>query len=265
MRMLERVACGNGVITYVSPRLRGIGVAHAFSTRLGGASGGAFSSLNLGNPNGCPVQDDWQNIRENYRRLMEAAGLAGRPLRRAHQVHGAEVIWASAAEVPENDPKADAVLTDDPGCAVSVRTADCLPILLASADGRIVGAVHAGWRGIVAEVAPAAVAAMRRRGCGRLLAAIGPGIGPDAFEVGPEVLAEFRRVFAEAAPIRAREDGKGLVDAGRAVFTQLVRAGLDESDIDTTDRCTFRDADEFFSHRREHGLTGRMAAIIAPR
>jgi polyphenol oxidase len=265
MRMLERVVCRNGAITYVSPRLRGIGVAHAFSTRLGGVSGGAFSSLNLGNPNGCPVQDDWENIRENYRRLMEAAGLAGRPLRRAHQVHGAKVIWASAAEVPENDPKADAVLTDDPGCAVSVRTADCLPILLASADGKIVGAVHAGWRGIVAGVASAAVEAMRRRGCGRLLAAIGPGIGPQAFEIGPEVVEEFRRVFGQGAPIRPGGDGRGLLDAGGAVLMQLVRAGMDESDIDTTDRCTFRDADEFFSHRREHGVTGRMAAVIAPR
>jgi copper oxidase (laccase) domain-containing protein len=96
-------------------------------------------------------------------------------------------------------------------------------------------------------------------------AAIGPCIGFDAFEVGPEVLDEFRRVFGGDAPIRSSPREKGHVDLPRASQLQLQRAGLNADRIDITDRCTYRDTDEFFSHRREHGITGRLAAMIATR
>src|SRR3954462_10317630 len=95
--MLQREVSGKGVLFYYSPLLRAAGVAHAFSTRLGGVSAAPFDSLNLGNPNGCAVQDDYEHVWENYRRLQAAAGCAGRELCRVHQVHGAIVVHVEAA------------------------------------------------------------------------------------------------------------------------------------------------------------------------
>jgi hypothetical protein len=264
--MLERKISPAGLGFYVSPLLRNAGAPHAFSTRLGGLSPAPFDSLNLGNPNGSPIQDDPERIRQNYRLLCQAAGLPDRPILAAHQVHGRAAVRLSSRDIPENDPKADALLTDDPACVLSVRIADCVPILIATADGRAVAAVHAGWRGVVAGVVPAALAALRQMNHpGPCLAAIGPCISMDAFEVGLEVADEFTCVFGPAAPIRLSAAGKAHIDLRRAVQIQLLRAGLAEEQIDTTDRCTHRDADEFFSHRRDNGITGRMAALIAPR
>jgi YfiH family protein len=147
-----------------------------------------------------------------------------------------------------------------------VRIADCCPVLLATANARAVAAIHAGWRGAVGGVIAAAVSKLRSIADvqpSNLLAAIGPCIGFDAFEVGPEVLAEFEKVFTTEAPIRHDGNGKGHVDLPSACKTQLLRAGLKIGNIDTTDRCTYRDADEFFSHRRDRGVTGRMSALIA--
>jgi copper oxidase (laccase) domain-containing protein len=101
--------------------------------------------------------------------------------------------------------------------------------------------------------------------CSNVIAAIGPCIGFDNFEVGPEVLEQFAQKFGAAAPIRRRDDGKGYVDLRAAIRRQLLAAGVAENQIDSTDRCTFRDAEEFYSHRRNQGITGRMAALISPR
>ena len=95
-----------------------------------------------------------------------------------------------------------------------------------------------------------------------LLAAIGPCIGFDAFEVGPEVLDHFTTAFGNTAPIRRADNGKGQVDLRQACRLQLLQAGIPQTQIDQTDRCTVRNADEFFSHRRDNGITGRMAALI---
>jgi polyphenol oxidase len=270
--MLERSTAPGGVVVYVSPALRKAGVPHAFSTRLGGISKAPFDSMNLGNPNGCEVQDDYANIWSNYDRLLAAAGCAARELVRVHQVHGPAVARVRRGEPFDVSTKADALVGDDPRRALSVRVADCVPVLMATEDGRAVAAVHAGWRGVVAGVVTAAVEELRtiyRANAGsrgvRLLAAVGPGIGPGAFEVGPEVVAEFRRAFAPEAPVRETPDGKGRVDLREAIRRQLTESGIDEKAIDLTDRCTFRDASEFFSHRRETGVTGRMAAVISPK
>jgi YfiH family protein len=261
--MLQRRTAHNGVIFYASPLLQRIGVPHAFSTRLGGVSPAPFDSLNLGNPNGCAVQDDYDRVWENYRRLQAAAGCPDRQLCRVHQVHGATVVRAEARRSFDKSARADAIVGDDPAKVLSVRVADCVPILLATEDGKTVAAVHAGWRGVVAGAVNAAVAQLNGHGS-KCFAAIGPCIGGDAFEVGPEVLAEFVAAFDGDAPIVRRVGEKGHVDLREAVKLQLLRAGVPADRIDTTDRCTHHDADEFFSHRRENGVTGRMAAIIAP-
>jgi YfiH family protein len=138
-----------------------------------------------------------------------------------------------------------------------------VPILIADERGQTVAAVHAGWRGVIAGVIPATLSRMPNPK--NLVAAIGPCIGFDAFEVGEDVLREFDRAFGRDAPLRRNGDGKGHVDLRAACRLQLRRAGLADAQIDLTDRCTFDHADEFFSHRRDRGVTGRLAALIAPR
>ncbi len=245
------------------------GIPAAFSTRQGGVSAPPFDSLNFGNPGDLPphiARDPAQNIHANFQRVADALGCAQRSIVQVHQVHGATVHIHSSAE-PQTwertragaDPKADAIVTADPGVLLAIRVADCTPVFLATLDGKLVAAIHAGWRGVISGVAPAAIAAMRQLGAGEILAAIGPCIGPDQFEVGPEVLAEFRGAFGAAAPVRDRAGGKGDVDLQRALELQLRESGV--SDIETCRACTASDA-RFFSHRRDKGITGRMIGII---
>jgi polyphenol oxidase len=245
-------------VWYESPILTEIGVPHAFSTRLGGVSPPPFDSLNLGNPNGCDIQDCTDRIAENYLRLQTAIGMANRILLRVHQMHGNCVAVAG-----DGTTKADAIIVSDPRQIASVRVADCVPVLLASEDGAAVAAVHAGWRGVVSGVVICALKELRKiRPGAEILAAIGPCIGFEAFEVGPEVVADFEKVFGPGAPLRRRGDGKGNVDLRAAIARQLNESGLESDQVDSTDLCTFRDAEEFFSHRRDRGVTGRMAALI---
>jgi purine-nucleoside/S-methyl-5'-thioadenosine phosphorylase / adenosine deaminase len=265
--MLIRRQSREGPIYYVSPLLEGIGVPHAFSTRVGGLSPAPFDSLNLGNPNGFAVQDDYERIYENYRLLENAIGCRDQTRLWVHQVHGATVASAMRGKVFESGAKADAIVSDDPGKLLAVRVADCVPVLISTEDGKIVAAIHAGWRGVIAGVVTCALRQLCNRGhrAESLIAAIGPCIGFDAFEVGPEVVDEFERVFGNEAPSKRTDDGKGRVDLRRAVQMQLMNGDVPEHRIDQTDRCTYRDRDEFFSHRRDKGITGRMAALICPR
>jgi len=260
--MLRRQTSPEGAVYYQSTLLAAAGVAHAFSTRIGGVSQAPFDSLNLGNPNGLAKQDDLANIAENYRRLLAAIGLPDGTLLRVHQVHGPIVAFDRDQTTWDNSVCADAIVTRTAGRAASVRVADCVPVLLASNDGRVVAAVHAGWRGVIAGVVPTAL--KHFSDSKNIIAAIGPSIGMENFEVGPEVLQEFSTAFGNAAPIRRRPDGKGHVDLKAAIRLQLLHAGVDDSRIDVSDRCTVRDAAEFYSHRRDAGLTGRMAAVISP-
>ena len=264
--MLRRRIAGNGVVFYSSPLLESASVPHAFSTRIGGVSEGIFASLNLGNPSGTAV-DSSDHLAENYRRFFAAAGCEQKARRSVFQVHGADVVWMNKETECQQQPSADAIACDDPRCVACVRVADCVPVLLASGGGRFVAAVHAGWRGVVAGVVPAAVAALRQKigREGEIIAAIGPSIGPANFEVGMDVVEEFRKVFGTHAPAQLKCGGKAHVDLRSGIALQLRACGVDADHIDSTDRCTFRDADEFFSHRRDRGVTGRMAAIIACR
>ena len=265
--MLIRRRTASGLTIYVSPLLQRIVVPHAFSTRDGGVSGKPFDSLNLGMIGGSAVQDSLANILENYRRLSAAIGCEDRGRCWVHQVHGNRVCDVRPGEAFENDQKADALVTDDPRRLVSIKYADCVPVLLSTADGGAVAAVHAGWRGVVAGVVPAAVHRLAERAnalAATLVAAIGPCIGFERFEVGPEVIEAFKNVFGEDAPVRPAGE-KGFIDLQEAVRRQLLQAGLPSDQIDLTDRCTVRDGDEFFSHRRDRGVTGRMAAIIGTR
>ena len=186
-------------------------------------------------------------------------------------MHGNGIVVAGADE-PDRRPPGDAILTTQGGIAVCVRVADCVPILLAArvaaaGRGRTVGvaAVHAGWRGVVAGVVARSIGALCEA-CGttpsHLVAAVGPSIAVEHVEGGDEVAVAFDQAgLAEAVDRQPRI--RPHVDLRAAVVRQLTDAGLLSDAIDVSDRCTWRDAGEFFSHRRDKGRTGRMAAVIA--
>ena len=262
--MLERIEHDNGLVTYQSGLLREIGVVHAFTTRVGGISDGPYGSLNLGPLTKGESTDHNTSVSENFRRLRKAIGAERTMRTMVKQVHG-RGVWQPPAEPVriEDTPEADAMITDNPLHLLVIRVADCVPILLASKDGRRVAAVHAGWRGIVAGVIPETV----ERFGPVAAAAIGPCISIDHFEVGEEVAAAFDEANLGDTVDRATH-AKPHADLRAAARLQLERAGV--AGIDTTDRCTYRDADEFFSHRRDvthrgQATTGRMAAVILSR
>ncbi|MCG8509074.1 MAG: peptidoglycan editing factor PgeF [Rhodospirillales bacterium] len=265
--MLQPVEHDNGVVTFESPTLRDVGVAHGFATRVGGVSGGAYASLNLA-ALAKGEGDANTNVAENLRRLRMALGLKQHMRVEVRQVHGGEVWRPPVGAVhPRDCPEADALVTADARQLLLIRVADCVAVLLASEDGRVVAAAHAGWRGVVAGVVTNTVEQMRAtHGVepARLRAAIGPAIGVDHFEVGEEVATAF--VEADLAEcVRRGYPKRPHVDLQAAVRAQLCRAGLREEHIDGNACCTFRDAALFFSHRRDKGVTGRMGAVIAPK
>lgn len=265
--MLQPRSADHGLCYYASPLLEQRRVSHAFSTRAGGVSPAPFDSLNLGIAGDAAVRDSADNLEENYRRLRTAVGLADRRRVWVTQVHGADVCDVRCDGTFENGARADALVTDDPGRVLSVKYADCVPILLASTDGRVVAAVHAGWRGLVAGVIAAAVRRLEEIAVDpapSFVAAIGPCIGFDAFEVGLEVIEAFEKLMGPDAPIRQGKAGKGHVDLRKAAYLQLRAAGLGSDAIDSTDLCTYAKASEFYSHRRDGSAAGRMAAIVSP-
>ncbi|HZO61472.1 MAG TPA: polyphenol oxidase family protein [Gaiellaceae bacterium] len=221
--------------------------AVAFSTRRGGVSGTPFDTLNLGRLTG----DDPANVAENRRRLCGELGTEPELLRYGKQVHGATVRRADGQGEP-----GDGLWTDAPGEPLLVFTADCLPIALARANGGApaVAALHAGWRGLLAGIVGAAVAAL---GGGRLAAAIGPGIGPCCYEVGDEVAAPYRERFG-ADVVR-----DGRLDLWSAAERALRAAGV--ADVHRTDLCTACRPELFFSHRRDEGRTGRQGMVALVR
>jgi len=267
--VLSRVST-DGIVYYVSPMLSALGVPHAFSTRIGGVSPAPFDSLNLGNPSGVKVQDQWDRVYENYTRLQSAMGCPEHSRCWVHQVHGGDVIRVAHNGEFKAGQRADALVSDDVRRLLAVRVADCVPILLASEDGKVVAAIHSGWRGVIANVVGNTIKMLIAMDvpAERLTAAIGPCIGKLAFEVGPEVVEAFEQAFGNegaAAVVKRNADGNGSVNLREAVRIQLLSGGVPEDRIDSTDRCTAFHKDEFFSHRRDKGVTGRMAAMIAPR
>ena len=278
--MLIRCTCSNGVVVYQSPRLLEMGVKHAFSTRIGGISSPPFDSLNLGNPMERDCQDNAANISENYRRLLAGVGLSVAVRAWVQQVHGCGVAVleepsggqphspgdTAAPDIPpdfQGTLAVDAIICCRPNVVATIRIADCVPILLAAEHGRVVAAVHAGWRGVAGNVVASTMDKLEQMGIkpGEVIAAIGPAIGRVFFMVNSDVTTALLRADLAEAIVHdsVRQD---RVDLNLAVRRQLARRGV--AQIDSGDYCTYRDKEEFFSHRRESGRTGRMAAVIAP-
>jgi YfiH family protein len=241
------------------------GVRHGFFTREGGVSTGIFSSLNCG----LGSKDHPEHVRENRTRVAGALGVAPQSLVTAFQVHGTDTVRVDVAWPQDARPKADALVTDRPGIALAVGVADCAPVLLADADARVVGAAHAGWRGAFDGILESAVEAMERLGArrDRIVAAIGPTISRNAYEVGTEFIERFqtadianRRFFYPAA-----KPGHAYFDLPAYVGARLRRMKL--AAVANLDRCTYTDEDRFFSYRRsvhrgEADYGRQLAAIV---
>jgi YfiH family protein len=250
------------------------GVSAVVTTRHGGASTGPFATLNLGRRG----DDDPGAVAKNRAQAAAlVASTAGR-LTFGRQVHGARVAVVTAADAGRAFDDTDALVTDAPDVPLVILTADCAAVVLFDPERRALGLAHAGWRGAVARVAAATVARMQAAFGSRpedLVAAIGPSIGPCCYEVGADVIDAVTAAFGEhahellvepdmasAGSFRAsvNEDRKHF-DLWRANEHALIAAGVPEHRIESSALCTSCRTDLFYSHRAEHGRTGRFGAL----
>jgi len=221
-------------------------IRHGFFTRKGGASSGVFAGLNCG----AGSSDMADAVAINRARVAAAMGVAPEALLGVNQVHSPDVVTVGAGGVPPG-VRADALVTDRPGLALSVLTADCMPVLLADHQAGVIGAAHAGWRGMLAGVLEATLAAMEGLGADRtrIQAAIGPCISQAAYEVGPEILSEFETEDPEAQRFFANGQGdRYLFDLPGMGLARLRAAGL--ARVEWTRHCTYGDDALFYSYRR---------------
>ncbi|TYC60469.1 peptidoglycan editing factor PgeF [Marinobacter sp. BW6] len=226
------------------------------TTRSGGVSGRPWNSLNLG----VHVEDNSEHVQENRRRLAESLGLDSARIGWLNQVHGTEVVELTPNNVGQV-VKADASYTRHPGIVCAILTADCLPVILADREGTVVGAAHCGWRSLCGGVIEHLVSAMALAP-GTLQAWLGPAIGPDGFEVGPEVRDAFLDHDPKAGhAFRAEGARPGHFMADIYALATLRLNHLGVSGVTGGGLCTVQDSDRFFSYRRD-GRTGRMATLI---
>jgi len=237
---------------------------HGFFTRRGGASSGIFTGLNCGP--GSSDQSD--TVRMNRARVAEAMQVAPEALVTLHQTHSPDVVVLGTL-LPEDSPRpeADAMVTDQPGLALAILTADCQPVLLADAQAQVIGAAHAGWRGALDGVLENTVAAMEKLGAerARIRAVIGPCISQRAYEVGQEFLERFLdedpdygRFFVNGV------DGKYLFDLVGFGLHRL--RGCDIAEAHWIGECTYSDPARFYSYRRSvhegQADYGRLISVI---
>lgn len=245
-------------------------ISHFVTTRQGGTSRGAYASFNLGAYCG----DDPESVRANRAILSDAIGLPAGRILTPCQVHGAEIrpVDSSFLSLPPEQQQAclqgvDALVTDLPGVCVAVATADCVPVLLYAPDVKAVAAIHAGWRGTVRGIVAKTVRLLLDEygADPRVMkAGIAPSIGPDAFEVGEEVVEAFREAGFEMARILRRDADteKPRIDLWEANRLQLLAGGLVAENIELAGICTYTYPDEFFSARRLGIRSGRFLSGI---
>lgn len=240
------------------------GVPHGFFTRKGGASSGVYAGLNCG----FGSADQREIVATNRNRVAAAMDVAADQLVGVHQVHSADVVTVTAATADK--PKADALVTNVPGIALSVLTADCQPVLFADPHAKVVGAAHAGWKGALGGVLEETLKAMEALGATRdnINVVIGPSISQAAYEVGPEFFEDF---LAED-PLYARFFAQGAGDKMQfdlPAFGLMRLRGAGVREAAWTRHCTYADPDRFYSyrrttHRREADYGRLIAAITCP-
>ncbi len=268
------------------PLVESQGALMAFSTRLGGCSPPPYDSMNLSASEG----DELENVHHNLIVLGENLNIDPAAIRFCRQVHGdGAAIVDSVSSAP---PMADSMITRVPGVFLAVKTADCVPIVLVDPVKRVAAAVHAGWKGTILRIARKTLRIMTSRfgaNPSDVIACIGPSIGPCCYQVDERVLAPFRSRFPSPeqfivqgsgsretreappettpapGPARGRCDNsypRFALDLAGANRSELVREGIPQANIFSTDLCTACRPDLLFSHRRDNGRTGRQAAIV---
>lgn len=263
-----RLIEAEGLVTAACGLLAAVqGIGHAFSTRCDRSPEGHDVDFDLGTA--------WTTsglVVDRRRRLCRLAGLGDRPPVAIRQVHGARLLRIPVGTEERSDdvaPPADGVLGrrgDARGQIAAIRTADCVPVLLADREGEVVAAVHAGWRGIAAGIVGKAVERLGGLGVesGRLVAAVGPSIGPCCYVVDRDVAEAVSGATPgsrDSFPGRL-EGVKAKLDLGESVFRQLGSAGLAPGSISRAPWCTACRGDLFFSHRRDGERAGRMMSVI---
>jgi YfiH family protein len=254
-------------VHYLEPELltvAGISI-QGFTTRHEGVSRPPYNSLNLGTN----TLDTPHNVKGNQSLLARAMGARMERFITVNQVHGTDLLVIDA---PNNDfshfrtIECDGIITNQPGVLLGIGVADCIPILLLDPVHRVAAALHAGWKGTAANIVTRGVTAMTEMFGTRpaeILAAVGPGIGSCCYEVDGVVREAFEHNGASWDVIAtSRGEGKWGLDLARANYRQLLEAGLEETKIETADRCVSCDHDLFFSHRRDRGVTGRQMGFI---
>lgn len=238
------------------------GVRHGFGTRKGGVSTGVYDSLNCGWSSG----DSLEHVAENRRRIAAALCVMPEALLTCYQVHSPIVVTVKAPWPASDRPQADAMVTAQPGLALGVLTADCVPLLLADTQAGVVGAAHAGWRGAMQGIVGETVAAMQALGAkpDRIVAAIGPCIWQESYEVGPDFAAPFlaqtiqNERFFRPAPRPQHQ----LFDLPGYVAARLEASGV--AAISTSVGNTYTESEDYFSFRRNtHQQVNRMGSLLA--
>jgi len=240
------------------------GVRHGFFTRQGGISSGIYASLNCGPGS----RDDPANVAENRARVAEVLGTGPAQLITAFQKHSAVAVMADKPWKDGKAPEADAIVTNKPGLAIGVLTADCAPVLLCDGEAGVIGAAHAGWRGALAGIVEATVKAMTKLGAKpeRITAAIGPAISQEAYEVGADFMQQFLAEAPDSAGFFTTDEGTGEphFDLPAYVAERLARAGV--GNVIDLGLCTYCEETRLFSYRRSqhHGEEdyGRQISAI---
>jgi polyphenol oxidase len=261
---LRRISRGGPVYYEFEQWLDLPDVTHAVFTRQGGTSRAPWDSLNVGGT----VGDDPDDVRRNLELTYAVLDLDINRACTVWQVHSADAVVAD--EPPPGRrwlARADGLVTNQPGVPLSMRFADCVPILFYDPEHHAVGLAHAGWRGTVAQVAVNTLHAMQTAygsDPARVQVAIGPSIGPEHYQVGQEVVEAVQQAFDTTdGLIRRANDGSAYLDLWEANCLALERAGVHRAAMEIAGISTASNTANFYSHRAEHGRTGRFCAIIA--
>jgi YfiH family protein len=248
-------------IRYLTFDIFSQGVVHAVFTRHGGLSPDPWHSLNMGGT----VGDERERVLENRCRAFRALGRDPHSMFDVWQVHSADVVITNVPHFslpPES--KADAILTDQPGVTLFMRFADCVPILLHDPKKGVVGIVHAGWQGTVKKILRETIQSMQvtyNSNPADVLAAIGPSIGPDHYEIGPDVIERVRAAFnGDAQSLLHTHEGRVHFDLWAANRLTLEQSGVGQ--VEVAGLCTACATTDWYSHRAEKGKTGRFGALI---
>jgi YfiH family protein len=253
----------NGLVYYRFPGLADCGdLSHGIFTRLGGVSRFPFAALNLGSA----VGDDPGAVQENHERVCRALGIRREALVTAHLKHTTRVLEVGSGQCGSCVGQADGLICKESGVYLSMRFADCVPLLLYDPVRRVAGIAHAGWRGTLDGVARSIAQAMIDSGCrpDDIRVGVGPSIGPCCYEVGPEVVAAARQAgWPVEGLFRPGNGARPHLDLWEANRRQFLALGIEQ--IEVAGLCTACHTDEFYSHRAENGRTGRFGAVIGVR